>query len=109
MYVLKVYVPLSLAKKEYAPPSWHPSFLDLLPDPEVTEKKSYGVNHCPGKTREKGIHHRSGKKGIHHRCLEVSFGLLFRRSLRPPTAFKNFLRRGCTQSEFQVIKFLFLQ
>ena len=22
----------------------------------------------PGKTREKGIHHRSGKKGIHHRA-----------------------------------------
>ena len=31
-------------------------FLGLSPDPEVTEqkKKSYGVYHFPGKTREKG-------------------------------------------------------
>ena len=26
----------------------------------------YGVYHFPAKTREKGMHHRSGKKGIHH-------------------------------------------
>ena len=45
-----------------------PSFLGLSPDPEVTEQKSYGVYHFPGKTREKGIRHRSGKKGIHHRA-----------------------------------------
>ena len=32
-------------------------------------KKSYGAYHVPGKTREKGIHHRSGKKGAHHRAL----------------------------------------
>ena len=31
-------------------------------------KKNHGVYHFPGKTREKGIHHRSGKKGIHHRA-----------------------------------------
>ena len=31
-------------------------------------KKGYGVYHFPGKIREKGIHHRSGKKGIHHRA-----------------------------------------
>ena len=31
--------------------------------PEVTEqKKSYGVYDFPGRTREKGIHHRSGKR-----------------------------------------------
>ena len=28
----------------------------------------YIVYHFPGKTREKGIHHRSGKKDIHHRA-----------------------------------------
>ena len=26
-------------KKEYATPLWHPSFLGLSPDPEVTEQK----------------------------------------------------------------------
>ena len=26
-------------KKEYTPPPWHPSFLGLSPDPEVTEQK----------------------------------------------------------------------
>ena len=55
-------------QKEYTPPPRDPSFLGLSPDPEVTEQKSYGVYHFPGKTREKGIHHRSGKKGIHHRA-----------------------------------------
>ena len=57
-------------KKEYTPPPRDPSFLGLSPDPEVTEqKKNYGVYPFPGKTREKGIHHRSGKKkGIHHRA-----------------------------------------
>ena len=39
----------------------------LSPDPEVKAKRNYGVYHFfLGKTREKGIHHRSGKKGIHH-------------------------------------------
>ena len=33
--------------------------------------KSYGVYHFPGKTREKGVHHRSGKKGIHHRASDT--------------------------------------
>ena len=47
-------------------PGPFPSFLGLSPDPGVTEQKSYGVYFFPGKTREKGIHHRSGKKGIHH-------------------------------------------
>ena len=51
------------------PPPWEPSVLGLSPDPEVTEqKKSYGVFHFPGKTREMGIHHRSGKKGLRHRA-----------------------------------------
>ena len=36
--------------------------------PRSQTKKSYGVYHFPGKTRDKGIHHRSGKKGIHHRA-----------------------------------------
>ena len=31
-------------------------------------KISCGVYHFPGKTRGKGIHHRSGKKGLHHRA-----------------------------------------
>ena len=31
-------------------------------------KKGYGVYNFPGKTREKGMRHRSGKKGIHHRA-----------------------------------------
>ena len=39
------------------------------PTPRSQSKKSYGVYHFPGKTREKGIHHRSRKKGIHHRGL----------------------------------------
>ena len=43
-------------KKEYTPPPWHPSFLGLSPDPEVTEQRSYGVHHFPGERREKGIH-----------------------------------------------------
>ena len=53
------------AKKRKPPPLWHPSFLGLSPDPGVTEqtKKSYGVHHFPGKTRDKGKHHRSRKKG----------------------------------------------
>ena len=38
------------------------------PTPRSQSKKIYGVYHFPGKTREKGIHHRSGKRGIHHRA-----------------------------------------
>ena len=49
-------------KKEYTPPLWHPSFLGLSPDPEVTEQKKSRCIPFSGKTREKGIHHRSGKK-----------------------------------------------
>ena len=52
-------------EKEYTPPPWDPSFLGLSPNPSQS-KKELGVYHFPGKTREKGIHHRSGKKGIHH-------------------------------------------
>ena len=56
-------------KKEYTPPPWHPSFLGLSPDSEVTQQEKLWCIPCfPGKTREKGIHHRSGKKGIHHRA-----------------------------------------
>ena len=44
-----------------------PPFSVCRPTPRSQSKKSYGVYHFPGKTREKGIHHRSGKKGIHHR------------------------------------------
>ena len=40
------------------------SSLGLSPDPKVTEPKSYGVYHLLGKTREKGIHHTSGKMDI---------------------------------------------
>ena len=43
-------------EKEYTPP-WHPSFLGLSPDPEVTEQQKAMVYHFPGKAREKGIHH----------------------------------------------------
>ena len=45
-----------------------PLFSVCRPTPRSQSKKSYGVYHFPGKTREKGIHHRSGKKGIHHRA-----------------------------------------
>ena len=38
------------------------------PTPRSQSKKSHGVYHLLGKTREKGIHHRSGEKGIHHRA-----------------------------------------
>ena len=36
-------------RNEGTPPPWHPSILGLSPDPEVTEQKSYGVYHLPGK------------------------------------------------------------
>ena len=45
-----------------------PLFSVCRPTPRSQSKKSYGVYHFPWKTREKGIHHRSGKKGIHHRA-----------------------------------------
>ena len=57
------FICLLQGKKEYAPPLWHPSFLGPSPDPKVTEpKNSDGVYHFPGKTRETGIHHRSGRR-----------------------------------------------
>ena len=43
-----------------------PLFSVCRPNPRSQSKNSYGVYHFPGKTRERGIHHRSGKKGIHH-------------------------------------------
>ena len=43
-------------------------FLGLSPDGEAPDQKGYGVYHLPGKTREKGKHHRSRKKGIRHRA-----------------------------------------
>ena len=61
--------PEKRTKSVYTPPLWHPSSLGLSPDPEVTEQNSYGVYHFLGKTKEKGMHHRSGKKGIQHRGL----------------------------------------
>ena len=39
-----------------------PPFPVCRPTPEVTEQKSYGENQLPGKTREKGIQHRSGRR-----------------------------------------------
>ena len=45
-----------------------PLFSVCRPTPRSQSQNSYGVYHFPGKTREKGIHHRSGKKGIHHRA-----------------------------------------
>ena len=45
-----------------------PPFSVCRQTPRSQSKKSYGVYHFPGKTRERGIHHRSGKKGIHHRA-----------------------------------------
>ena len=45
-----------------------PLFSVCLPTLRSQSKKSYGVYHFPGKTREKGLHHRSGKKGKHHRA-----------------------------------------
>ena len=45
-----------------------PLFSVCRPTPMSQSKKSYGVYHFPGKTREKGVHHRSGKKGIRHRA-----------------------------------------
>ena len=54
-------------EKKYTPPPWHPSSLNLSPDPEVTKQKKLWCIQFLGKTREKGIHHSSGNKGIHHR------------------------------------------
>ena len=48
-----------------------PPFSVCRPTPRSQSKKSYGVYPFPGKTREKGIHHRSGKKGIHHRASDL--------------------------------------
>ena len=48
-----------------------PLLLVCRPTPRSQSKKSYGVYHFPVKTREKGIHHRSGKKGIHHRASDL--------------------------------------
>ena len=45
-----------------------PLFSVCRPTPRSQSKNSYGVYHFSGKTREKGLHHRSGKKGIHHRA-----------------------------------------
>ena len=46
-----------------------PLFSVCRPTPRSQSKKNYGVlYHFPGKTREKGLHHGSGKKGIHHRA-----------------------------------------
>ena len=39
-----------------------PPFSVCCPTPRSQSKKSYGVYYFYGKTREKGIHHRSGKK-----------------------------------------------
>ena len=38
-----------------------PLFSVCRPTPRSQSKKSYGAYHFPGKAREKGIHHRSGK------------------------------------------------
>ena len=43
-----------------------PFFSVCRPTPRSQSKKRYGAYHFLGETREKGIHHRSGKKGIHH-------------------------------------------
>ena len=56
--------PPTQGEKEITPPPWHPSSLGLSPECEVTEQKRLW---CIRKTREKVIHHRSGKRGIHHR------------------------------------------
>ena len=48
-----------------------PFFLGLSPDPEVTEQKKLWSIPFSWETREKGIHHRSGKKGIHHRASDT--------------------------------------
>ena len=51
-----------------------PLFSVCRPTPRSQSKKRYGVYHFPGTTREKGIHHRSGKKGIHHRASDPEKG-----------------------------------
>ena len=48
-----------------------PLFSVCRPTPRLQSKKSYGVYHFPGKTRDKGIHHRPRKKGIHHKAVKV--------------------------------------
>ena len=60
------YFHVQQGKKEYTPPPWHPSFLGLLPHPEVTEQKQLWCIPFSWENKGKGIHHRSGKKGIHH-------------------------------------------
>ena len=61
-------------EKEYTPPPRDPSFSVCRPTPRSQSKNSYGVNPFPGKTREKGVHHRSGEKGIHHRASDPEKG-----------------------------------
>ena len=45
-----------------------PLFSVCRPTLRSQSKKNYDVYHSPGKTREKGIQHRSGKKGLHHKA-----------------------------------------
>ena len=46
-----------------------PRFSVCRPTPGSRSKKSCGVDHFPGKTREKGTHHKSGKKCIRWWCI----------------------------------------
>ena len=59
---------ITIGKKSIHHHRGTPLFSVCRPTPRSQSKKSYGVYHFPVKTREKGIHHRSGKKGIHHRA-----------------------------------------
>ena len=66
-------------KEEYTPPPWHPAFLGLSPDPEVTERKKLMVYTIFLGKQGKGVYtigpwHRSGKKGVHHRGLRPGKG-----------------------------------
>ena len=51
-----------------------PPFSVCRPTPRSQRQKNYGVYRFPGKTREKGVYHRSGKQGIHRRGLRPRKG-----------------------------------
>ena len=55
-------------KKVYTTTMAPPPLSVCCPTPRSQSNKGYGEYHVLGKTRQKGIHHRSGK-GIYHRGL----------------------------------------
>ena len=63
--------PVNREKKKYTPPPWDPLFSVCRPTPRSQSKKNYGVYHFLGKTREKGIHHRTYGIGPERRVYTI--------------------------------------